>query len=675
MLGQPMSVSEGRVETDTDRVSHLHVNETRLRLALNTANMGTWERNLVTGLDIWSPQEEALFGLTPGSFTTTHQAFLKLVHPDDRQVMEEASRLAIEGKQAYRSEFRIVFPDGSIRWMSGAGDVLRDETGRPTYMVGVTMDITERKLAEQRLAAQERRFRALIEKSFDAVVIVSAEAVVQYATPSVLRLLGYSPLEFIGMNVVALAHPEDRERVSLVFARLASEPGASTMAEHRYRHKNGSYVWIERVASNLLADPDVQGIVINFRDISERKRVEDERLRLLAAEKAARQAAEDADRTKDSFLATVSHELRTPLTAILGWAQLLRTGTCTPGEIERGLATVERNGRSMSQLVEDVLDVSRIITGKLRLRSEPVDLHTVVDATIDAIRPVAQAKSIQVVRHLGPDSPSVNGDAGRLQQIVWNLLANAVKFTPDRGHIEVGLEVHDSRARITVSDDGEGITAEFLPRLFERFTQADNSSRRSHSGLGLGLAIVHQLVELQGGTVTARSAGPGSGATFIVELPIIVESASDSSSAQAAGALSSPLHDHQLRGVEVLVVDDEPDTRDFISKVLSDCGARVVAAESAAEALSVLERTMPTVLLSDIAMPGQDGYDLIRQVRALEKSRGNRPIPAAAVTAFARAEDRANVIDAGFHVHIAKPFDPAELVAVVARLAGQSPTS
>jgi CheY-like chemotaxis protein/two-component sensor histidine kinase len=329
----------------------------------------------------------------------------------------------------------------------------------------------------------------------------------------------------------------------------------------------------------------------------------------------------------------------------------------------------------MSQLVEDVLDVSRIITGKLRLRSEPVELRTVVDAAIDAVRPAAQAKNIQILLHCGPDAPAVSGDAGRLQQIVWNILANAVKFTPDRGHIDVRLEARESRARLIVSDDGEGITAEFLPHLFERFTQADNSSRRPHSGLGLGLAIVRQLVELQKGTVTAHSPGLGMGATFLVEFPLITEAIPANPPAPAVAVGASPNLNHHLHGVEILVVDDEPDARDFIRKVLSDFGARVAIAGSVADALSALERSTPAVLLSDIAMPGQDGYDLIRQLRAREKTSGSRAIPAAAVTAFARPEDRARTLDAGFQIHIAKPFDPAELVAVVARLAGKSGAS
>jgi CheY-like chemotaxis protein len=341
--------------------------------------------------------------------------------------------------------------------------------------------------------------------------------------------------------------------------------------------------------------------------------------------------------------------------------------------MDRGLDTVERSARSMSHLVEDVLDVSRIITGKLRLRSEPVDLSAVIDAAVDTVRPAAQERNIRVGRLTGPHPGPVNGDAGRLQQVVWNLLVNAVKFSPDGGRVQVELDRVDSSAKIVVRDNGEGITAEFLPHLFERFTQADNTSRRSHSGLGLGLAIVYQLTELHGGTVSAHSDGPGKGSTFTVTLPLAegsLEATSFAASNEAKSSAHPPRHD--LDGVTVLFVDDAPDTRDFIAKVLADCGARVLTATSAAEAFAVIELSMPDVILSDIGMPGEDGYDLIRRIRTSEKSVGRQQIPAAAVTAFARSEDRDKAIAAGFQVHVAKPFDPVDLIGIVATLAGKS---
>lgn len=664
-----MPVSERQVEAEIERASGERVNETRLRLALGAAHMGTWERNLLTGEDVWSPQQQALFGLEPGSFTDRHQDFVRLVHPDDRKGIEESVRRALDGSDSYHSEYRIILPDGTVRWMAGTGDVIRDAGGKPTHMVGVTMDITRRKEAEQRLAAQESRFRALIEKSWDAVAIVSAAGVVQYITPSVTRLLGYAPREFVGTRVLELIHPEDRPRIGSLFDDLIAAPGSSGMTEYRHLHKDGSWRWMETAATNLLSDAAVEGIVANFRDITERKRVEEERSGLLAAEQAARQAAETADRTKDAFLATVSHELRTPLTAIFGWAQLLQRAQCDPDEVGRALKTIERNAKAMMQLVEDVLDVSRIITGKLWLRSETCDLAGVIDAALESVRPAAEAKGLRIERRLPSHPIRMTGDPGRLQQIVWNLAINAVKFTPAPGQVRVELDQAGSTARITVSDNGEGISPEFLPHLFERFTQADNSSRRPHAGLGLGLAIARQLVDLHGGSIRAQSDGAGRGASFTVELPLAGEPAAAQPPPEPERPRpASPAGSPELRGIEILVVDDEGDAREFIRRLLSDRGARVRTASSVAEALRALKASPCDLLLSDIGMPIEDGYDLIRSVRAAERARGSRPLPAAALTAFARTEDRARALEAGFQAHIAKPFEPADLVAVIAQL-------
>jgi CheY-like chemotaxis protein/two-component sensor histidine kinase len=351
---------------------------------------------------------------------------------------------------------------------------------------------------------------------------------------------------------------------------------------------------------------------------------------------------------------------------------LLRTGNCTPEEAERGLQTVERSARSMSRLVEDVLDVSRIITGKLTLRSDTVDLAAVIDAAVDAVRPAAQTRNIRIGRLTGPHPGPITGDSGRLQQIVWNLLMNAIKFTPENGRVQVELDRVDSCARIVVSDNGEGISPEFLPHLFERFTQADSSSRRSHSGLGLGLAIVQQLVELHGGSVAAQSDGLGKGATIVVKLPLTEAGAATTESTCADnGGFVAHVPSHDLNGITVVFVDDAEDARDFVRKVLTDCGAQVLTASSAAEALAVIESSAPDVILSDIGMPGEDGYDLIRRMRESERVRGVRAVPTAAVTAFARPEDRAKTLDAGFQIHVAKPFNPTQLVATVARLAGR----
>jgi PAS domain S-box-containing protein len=384
--------------------------------------------------------------------------------------------------------------------------------------------------------------------------------------------------------------------------------------------------------------------------------------------------AQEANRIKDEFLATVSHELRTPLSAMLGWTELLRSGELDEATSARALEVIERNAKVQAQLIEDLLDVSRIIMGKLRLDICLLEPVSVIEAAIDAVRPAAEAKGVRLQAALDPEAGLVLGDQDRLQQVVWNLLFNAVKFTPRGGRIQVQLKLADSYVEIAVNDTGQGIKPEFLPYVFDRFRQADGSHTRRHRGLGLGLAIVRHLVELHGGIVDVTSAGEGQGATFIVRLPSVVQYTKDLEIEPAAQrsttTQASVLSDRSdlLEGVRVLVVDDEPDARELLITVLNQNGAKVMAAASVADAINALEAFKPDVLVSDIEMPAEDGYSLINQVRALEAHRGGQ-IPAAALTAHVRAEDRRRALSAGYQRHIAKPVRPAELVAVVADLA------
>ncbi|MBW4572728.1 MAG: PAS domain S-box protein [Tolypothrix carrinoi HA7290-LM1] len=417
----------------------------------------------------------------------------------------------------------------------------------------------------------------------------------------------------------------------------------------------------------------VEGFVALISDISDRKKAEQEREQLLLREKAARTEAETANRLKDEFLATLSHELRTPLNAMSGWTQLLTTRKFDETTTARALETINRNTKTLKVLIEDVLDVSRIITGKLNLKITPVQLITVVEAALDTVRPAAEAKEIRLENISDSSVPLVLGDANRLQQIVWNLLSNAIKFTPHGGRVDVQLVQIDSHVQIRVRDTGEGIAAEFLPYVFERFRQADSSSTRSHGGLGLGLAIVRHLVELHGGTVRAESPGIGQGATFIVTLPL------KPALKPTTPEQLSPTTTHEvaenclpiLEGLRVLVVDDEVDARELIKAMLQPLGVQVKAAASAIEALVTLQAFQPDVLVSDIGMPGENGYALIRQLRALEQEQLRR-IPAVALTAYARAEDRTQALLAGFQLHVPKPVNQAELAAVVANLAGRT---
>jgi signal transduction histidine kinase len=391
-----------------------------------------------------------------------------------------------------------------------------------------------------------------------------------------------------------------------------------------------------------------------------------------AREKEARRQAEEANRLKDEFLATLSHELRTPLNAILGWAQMLRSGKLDASTTHRAVETIERNAKAQAQLIADILDVSRIITGKLRLELGPVNLPRVIEAVLDSVRPAAEAKAIRLSVILDPLATPVLGDSDRLQQVIWNLLSNAIKFTPKEGLVGVVLrQVDGASLEIEVRDSGIGIRPDFLPYVFDRFRQAESSITRSHGGLGLGLSIVRHLIELHGGTVEVESEGEGQGATFLVRLPLRAELAEGASieGRQASSSSVWSLPD-LLKEVRVFVLEDEEDTRDLLVTALEQCGADVTAFGTVPETLAAFDRAAPDVLVSDIGIPVEDGYSLIRKVRSRDASHGGN-VPAAALTAYARPEDRLRALEAGFQTHLAKPLDPAELVATVARLAGR----
>ena len=382
--------------------------------------------------------------------------------------------------------------------------------------------------------------------------------------------------------------------------------------------------------------------------------------------------AQESSRLKDEFLATVSHELRTPLTAILGWAHMLRTGQFDGKSAANAFETIERNARAQAQLIEDLLDVSRIITGKLRIDVRPIDPNSFIEAAVEAVRPAAEAKGVRLQKVMDTGLVSVSGDPVRLQQVIWNLLSNALKFTPRGGRVQVRLERVNSHVEIAVSDTGSGIEPDFLPHVFDRFRQADGTTTRHHGGLGLGLAIVRHLVELHGGTVRAESAGEGHGATFTVLLPVAPVYASDAAEARVHPAARETLPAFEcpdrLDGLRLLIVDDEEDTREMLRAGLGQCGAEVTTAGSAGEALSEMRKSPPDVLISDIGMPDEDGYALIRKVRELPAVRGGNA-PAIALTAYARTEDRLQALRAGYQMHVTKPVELTELAAVVASLA------
>ncbi len=452
------------------------------------------------------------------------------------------------------------------------------------------------------------------------------------------------------------------------------EPHSGVCTAHSRVIPAESYVAIEDQEERLRAIATLQQKAASLEaEIQDRLRAE-EKLRLaLAGEQMARAEAETANRMKDEFLATVSHEIRTPLNAIIGWSHLLRSGRLDAATTARALETIDRNAKSQAQLIEDILDVSRMITGKLRLNNESVDIASVINAAIDSVQLAIDSKELHLEVTLDPTARHTLGDANRLQQIVWNLLANAIKFTPAGGQIEIKVERAEANLQLRVSDTGHGIGADFLPFIFDRFRQADGTTTRQHGGLGLGLAIVRHLVELHGGAITAESAGKGLGATFTMTLPLAARNGTRRKSTSGALRALEIGEGHfttvpSLENVRVLLVDDDPDTLQFLSLMLGESKAVVETARSVTEALAKLEWYRPQVLVSDLAMPNEDGFSLVTKVRALKCFNENE-IPAVALTSYVRVEDRARAMAAGFNMFVPKPIEPNELITAIASLA------
>lgn len=520
------------------------------------------------------------------------------------------------------------------------------------------------------LRTSEIRYRRLFEAARDGILILDALTLkITDVNPFMAELLGYSRAEFLGKELWEIGLFSDKEASKTAF-RTLQEKGYLRYEDLPLQTIDGTQREVEFV-SNVYEEDNHQVIQCNIRDITDRKKVEEERRLLLESCQVAYTEADTANSVKNDFLATLSHELRTPLTSILGWSKLLADGNLDAVTSERAVEIIVRNARAQGQLIDDLLDVASIVTGKLRLDVRPVELAPMIESVIDGVRPAADAKDINLRPALDPHIPAISGDPDRLQQIIWNLLTNAIKFTPKGGDIEVLLERVASRVEITVRDTGQGIGPDFLPYVFDRFRQSDSSSTRKQGGLGLGLAIVRQLVELHGGTVTAESPGEGSGTTFKVILPLqSVQHASSAVRQTHPRAGKSPDPQTSLENLRVLVVDDELDARALVAAVLTARGARVLSVGSAAEALAQMEQESFDVLVSDIGMPFMDGYALISKIRQLPAEQGGR-IPAAALTAYASVEDRMRILSAGYQIHVPKPVEPAELATIVANLAGR----
>ncbi len=561
------------------------------------------------------------------------------------------------------------------QWFSISTDPVFDRDGVFTGAVYIMADITDRRQAEEALRASEERFRLLLENVEDyAIFFLDIQGRILRWSTGAEHILGYREAEVLTKPSSIIFTPEDLEQGADKQELEGALKEGRTEDERWHVRKDGSRFWGSGIVT-LLRDGTGQprGFSKILRDFTERKRAEDERAQLLAREQEARAQAEAANRMKDEFLATLSHELRSPLNAMLGWTRLLNTRKFDEATTARAMETIERSARSQAQLVEDLLDVSRIIQGKLRLNVCPVELASVIQSASDTVRPAAEAKEIQLQTILDPAAGPIAGDSDRLQQVVWNLLSNSIKFTPKGGRVHVRLERVNSHVEITITDTGQGISPDFVPYVFDRFRQADSSITRTYSGLGLGLAIVRHLVELHGGTVRADSEGEGKGATFTVKLPLMpirIEVNNPKRVHPTVGDGVPFESAPSLAGIRVIVVDDEADSREFIVALLEQCGAQVTAVASAREAIEAVSQVKADVLVSDIGMPEEDGYSLIRKVRTLSAEQGGK-IPAVALTAYARAEDRTRAIAEGFQMHIPKPVEPAELATVVASLAAR----
>jgi PAS domain S-box-containing protein len=618
------------------------------------------------GTILWANKAELeLLGYTREEYIGHH---IGEFHADSEVIEDILGRLTRD-ETLHSYEARLRCKDGSLRYVLISSNVNR-RNGEFYHTRCFTRDITERRLAEQALRQSEERFAKAFQASPLALTITSLKTSrLLEVNETFCRMSGYTREEAVGRTTPELGlwvRDSDREEE----VAMVSERGQLRDREYRFRLKDGT----ERIGLLSAERIEIGGepcALTVIQDITEQKRAEAERDQTLEREKALRAKAEEASRLKDEFLATVSHELRTPLTAILGWAHMLRTGQFSDEDSVKALETIERNARSQAQLIDDLLDVSRIVTGKLRLDVRLVDPNSFIESAIEAVRPAAEAKGIRVQRIMDTGVVSVSGDPVRLQQVVWNLLSNAIKFTPKGGRVQIRLERVNSHIEIAISDNGAGITPGFLPHVFDRFRQADGTTTRQHGGMGLGLAIVRHLVELHGGTVRAESPGEGQGSTFTVMLPVapVYQRFGIEERVHPATRETLPSYEcaDRLDGLRVLIVDDEPDTLELLKVGLGQCGAEVVTTRTVAEALEAITTVAPDVLISDIGMPDEDGYSLIRRVRALPVESGGR-VPAIALTAYARVGDRMQALKAGYQMHVPKPVELAELVAVTASL-------
>lgn len=644
-----------------------------------------------------SVRDYAIFMLDPAGHVLTWNAGAQLFTGYSEQEIlgkhfscfyppeEQAGGVAERGLQAsastgsYEDEGWRVRKDASLYWGNVVVTAMRDQEQTLVGYATVIRDLSARRAHEEELRRSEERFRLLVEGVADyAIFMLDVNGLVATWNVGAERIKGYTAAEIVGQHFSNF-YPADTRATGWpeYELQMAAEKGSFIDEGWRVR-KDGTTFW---ASVTITALRDSGGRLIGFakltRDLTERKRAEaaeaasKQRDDILNAERNARMEAQLAARAKDEFLTTLSHELRTPLSAIMGWTQiLLRQEMAMSVEHRHAVHVIDRNARAQVQLINDLLDLSRILSGKLRLDIRQISFSDVVTAAVESAKPAADAKDIRLKVMLDPIQTVVSGDSDRLQQVVWNLLSNAIKFTPKEGQVQVLLQRVNSNLELSVSDSGIGIAEDFLPYVFDRFSQRDGSAARSRGGLGLGLAITKQLTELHGGSVVATSDGEGKGSTFFVRLPISIVQLEEEREVRLHPTADGDRREHSdlpdLGDVHLFVVDDEPDARDVLRRVLQGAGAQVTAFSSAGEAMEALRHSRPRAIISDIGMPDMDGYQFMRFLRSREAKEDR--IPALALTAFARPEDRKKALLAGYQAHLAKPFDIAELVLLIADL-------
>lgn len=597
---------------------------------------------------------------------------ITILIPPDRLDEEPAILARIRaGQRVDHYQTLRVRKDGTFVDISLSISPVRNAAGDIVGASKIARDITQQKRAEEALRVSNERFRLMADSAPVLIWMADQSKGRNWFNKSWLDFTGRTADQEAGFGWTQNVHEEDLARCLQVYAEgFDSRKPFGT--EYRIRRADGQPRWIIERATPLFegSGHSFSGYIGSCVDITESKQLQADREETLNAERAAREQAERVGRLKDEFLATVSHELRTPLNAILGWSTLMRRLDPGSDDHKRGLETIERNARVQGQIIADLLDMSRIISGKVQLDVQSIDLAEVINAALDAVKLSIEAKKLRLRVTLDARAGRLRGDPGRLQQVFWNLLTNAVKFTPSGGRIDVVMERVNSHVEVCVEDSGLGIKPEFLGFVFDRFRQADSSTTRRHGGLGLGLSIVKHLVELHGGSVRVKSAGEGQGSTFIVALPIsamLVEETSRVERPAFSDVDVSTIELPSLEGVRALVVDDQEDARLLICRLIEEHGGRCILAASGAEALTLIGQEDVNILISDIGMPDFDGYQLIRKIRAMHSGQ-LRNLPAIALTAYARADDRQRALLAGFQMHVSKPVEPRELIAGIASL-------